>query len=117
MLAGFIGDAALGVACVVAGEAVATAAAGERMKEILAFGQLAEAQIEQAGAMTIDEHDAEAGKCSQQLGQRLQVEMAIHQKLRAAQLRRQIVLTPKALRASRRIRPWRGRRYLHAVAA
>ncbi len=34
--------------------------------------------------MTIDQHDAEAGKCSQQLGERLQVKMAIHQKLRAA---------------------------------
>ena len=35
MLAGFVGDAALGVASVIAGEAIATAAAGKRMEKIL----------------------------------------------------------------------------------
>ena len=47
------------------------------MKKSLAFRQLAEAQVEHSGAMTIDEDDAKAGKLSQQLGERLQMEMAI----------------------------------------
>jgi hypothetical protein len=48
------------------------------MKESFPLGQFAETQIEEAGAMTIDEHDAEAGKRSEQLGQGLQVEVPIH---------------------------------------
>src|SRR5271155_1081599 len=68
------------------------------MKKIHAFGKFAQTQIEQARAMTIDQHDAEAGKCSQQLGQRFQVEMAVHLKLGSGQLGRQIILAPEALR-------------------
>ena len=68
------------------------------MKESFAFGEFAQSQIEEAGAMAINQHDAEAGKCSQQLSQGFQVEMAIHQKLRAGQLRRQIILAPETLR-------------------
>src|SRR5271167_1607797 len=48
--------------------------------------------------MTIDQHDAKAGKCSQQLSQGFQVEMAVHLKLGAGQLRRKIILAPEALR-------------------
>jgi hypothetical protein len=48
------------------------------MKEVHAFGEFAEAQIEEASAVTIDEDDAEAGKRSEQLGKRLKVEMAVH---------------------------------------
>jgi hypothetical protein len=70
------------------------------MKEIHTLGEFAEAQIEEACAMTIDEHDAKAGKCSQQLGERLQVEMTVHRELRGAELRRQIVLAPEALRGA-----------------
>lgn len=69
MMAGLILDATLGVASIVAGEAIPAAPAGEGMKEAFAFDQLAEAQIEQAGAVTIDQHDAQAGKSSQELGQ------------------------------------------------
>ena len=98
MLAGLIGDAAFGVASVIAGKAVAATTAGQRMKESFAFSEFAQSQIEETGAMTIDQHDAEAGKYSQQLSQGFQVEMAIHEKLRAGQLRRQIVLAPEVLR-------------------
>src|ERR1700683_4257431 len=78
MVEGIVGDAALGVASIVASEAVAAAAAGQGMEEIHALTEFAEAQIEQARAMTIEEDDAEAGKCPEQLGEGLQVEMAIH---------------------------------------
>jgi len=48
MVEGVVGDAALGVAGIVAAEAVATAAAGQGMKEIHTFGEFAEAPIEQS---------------------------------------------------------------------
>src|ERR1035438_4585920 len=100
MVEGIVGDAALGVACVVASEAIATAAAGQGVKEIHTLAEFAEAQIEEAGAMTIDQHDAEAGKRSEQLGERPEVEMPIDRELRAAELCRQIVLTPETLRGA-----------------
>jgi len=68
------------------------------MKEVHTFVEFAEAQLEEAGAMTVDQHDSEDGKRSQQLRQRLQVEMAINREFRAAELRGQIVLAPEALR-------------------
>src|SRR5216684_2013915 len=98
MLASFVGDAAFGVACVVAHESVAASAANKRMKEVHALVEFAAAQLEETRAMTIDQHDAEAGKRSQQLSQRLQVEMAIDGKFGAAELGGQIVLAPEALR-------------------
>ena len=75
------------------------------MKEIHTFGEFSQTQIEQTGAMTIDQDDAETGKCSEQLGEGLQLEMPIHHELRAAQLRRQIVLAPEALRRAGEDRP------------
>jgi hypothetical protein len=84
MLAGLIGDAAFGVASIVTGEAVPTSAAGKGMKESFALVQLAQAQIEHASAMTIHEDDAKTGECSQQLRDRLQMEMAIDKELRPA---------------------------------
>jgi hypothetical protein len=88
MLARLFGNMALGVACVITGEAIAAAATGKRMKEIHALGEFAETQIEEAGATAIGQKDAEAGKRSQKLAERLKVEMAVDQKLRAAEVRR-----------------------------
>src|SRR5437764_9968354 len=98
MLAGFVGDAAFGVACVVAHESVTAAAAGERMKEIQTFAEFAEAQIEEAGAMTIHQNDAEAGQSSEQLSEGLEMEMPIDGEFGGAEARGQIVLAPEALR-------------------
>ena len=50
--------------------------------------------------MTISQHDAQAGECSQQLCEGLEVEMPVDEKLRAAELRGQIVLAPEALRGA-----------------
>ena len=89
------------------------------MKEVLTLAQLAQTQIEEPGSMAVDQHDAETGKRSQQLGERFQMEMAVHGELRAAELRGQIVFAPDNLARSRRIPPWRGhrvaRRYLQIM--
>jgi hypothetical protein len=69
MLPGFIGCASFGVPAIVAGEAIAATAAGEGVKKSFAFVQLAKAKIEQAGALTIDQRDAQAGERSLQLRQ------------------------------------------------
>jgi hypothetical protein len=98
VVAGFVGDAALGVAGVVAGEAIAAAAAGCGMEEAFALGEFAEAEIEEARAMAIDQHDAEAGEGSQQVGERLQVKVAVDEELSAAELRGQVVFAPEVLR-------------------
>jgi len=68
------------------------------MKEALALGEFAEAQIEQAGAMAIDQYDAEAGKGSQQMSEGLEMKVTIDKKLGTAELRRQIILAPEILR-------------------
>jgi hypothetical protein len=54
-------------------------------------------KIEETGAMAIKQHYAEAGECSQQLGQRLEIKMAAYEKLRAAGLGGKIVLAPEVL--------------------
>jgi hypothetical protein len=41
------------------------------MNEIHALAEFAEAEIEQARAMAVEQYDAEAGKCSEQLGEGL----------------------------------------------
>ncbi len=71
MMEGVVGDAALGVAGIVGSEASAAAAAGKGMNEIHALAEFAEAEIEQARAMAVEQYDAEAGKCSEQLGEGL----------------------------------------------
>ena len=98
VLAGLIGDAPLGVTSVIAGEAIAAAAAGERLEESLTLGQFAETQIEQTSTMTVEQHDSETRKGSQQAGQRLEVEMAVDEKLSARELGGQIIFAPEALR-------------------
>ena len=70
VVAGFVFDAALGMAAVVSGITVAAALAGERLKQALALGQFAEAKIEDAGPVTVDQHDAQPRKRAQQVGQR-----------------------------------------------
>src|SRR3984885_5850353 len=112
MLAGFIGDAALGMASVVTGETITAATAGEWMKESLQFVKFAETQLKQASPVTIDQDHAQAGRRSQQVGQRLQMEMPIHEQLRAAELRGQVILAPKALRGA-----GEDRLGMHTVAA
>src|SRR5580692_2658956 len=100
MLARFIGDSPLGMASVVTGETITAAAAGEGMKKSLQLVKFAETQLKQTSPVTIDQDHAQAGRRSQQVGQRLQMEMPIHQQLRATQLRGQIILAPKALRGA-----------------
>jgi len=62
MLAGLVGDAALGMASVISGEPIAAASPGEGMKKSFALGQFAKTKIEQTGAMTIHKNDAQAGE-------------------------------------------------------
>src|ERR1039458_10061954 len=90
-------EAAFGVPTIISGEAVAAAAAGKWMKKSFAFGQFAQAQVEQATPLAVDENDAQAGECSQQLGQGFQIEMPVQQKLCAAELGRKIILTTEDL--------------------
>jgi hypothetical protein len=59
MLADFIFDAALGVAALVSGEPVAAPSAGQRMEEVLAFGEFAKAKIEDAGAMSVQKNNGQ----------------------------------------------------------
>ena len=47
--------------------------------------------------MAIEQHNPQTGECSQQAGDRFEMKMAIHEELRVAELRRQILLAPKAL--------------------
>src|ERR1700687_3554714 len=112
MLAGFIGEVALAMASVVTGETITAATAGEGMKESLQFVKFAEAQLKQSSPVTIDQDHAQAGRRSQQVCQRLQMEMPIHEQLRATQLRGQIILAPKALRGA-----GEDRLGMHTVAA
>jgi hypothetical protein len=86
VLAGLIFDAALCVAAIVSRKPVAAAAAGKRMKETFALGQLAKAKIEKAGAMAIDQNNSQIRKCPEQLCDGLQMKMAIDYELRLAQL-------------------------------
>src|ERR1700683_5410335 len=70
MLARFIRDPALGMASVITREAVAASATRERMRKSLPFVEFAQTQIEQAGAMAIHQHHAQARKRAQQVCKR-----------------------------------------------
>src|ERR1700678_2244682 len=99
MLPRLIGDSAFGVPSIVAREAVAAAAAArKRMKKSLALVQLAQAQVKQPCPLAIHENNSEAGECSQQVRQRLEMKVPVNQKLRPSQLRGKIILAPKTLR-------------------
>ena len=101
MLAYLVGHAALGVASVISSEAIASATTGKRMKKSFPFVQLAETQVEQARPVAIHQDHPQAREGPEQPGQRFQMEMPIDQKLRAAELWRQIILAPKALCGAR----------------
>src|ERR1700722_3093238 len=91
MLADFVIYAALRAAAVVT---VAASLTRKRLEQILAFGQLAQAQVEDASPLTIYQHDSQARQCAQQMSQRLEMKVTIHEKLRARQSRRQVKFTP-----------------------
>src|SRR5271167_3782403 len=102
MLASLVLDPALGVASVVAGKSVAATSAGDGMEQVFALGQLAEAKIENAGPVAVDQHHAEQRKRAQKVGDRLEVEMAVHKKLGARQAGGQIIFAPDVLGGARK---------------
>src|SRR5580704_985068 len=69
MLAGFIFDAALGMAAIVAGESVAASAARQGMKQVFTFGQFAQTKIENPGTMAIDQHNSKQRRRTQEMSQ------------------------------------------------
>ena len=97
VLASFVFNPALGVASVIAGVAIAAAAARQRMEQVVALGQLAQAKIEDAGAMPVDQHHTQQRRRAQQVGQGLEVEMAVDEKLRAGKAGGQLIFAPDVL--------------------
>src|SRR5580658_2535572 len=97
MLADFIVDTALGMAAVVSGITVTAAFAREWLKQTFAFDQFSQAKIEHASPVPVDQYDAQAWECAQQMGQRLQMKMPVDDQLRARQLRGQIIFPPEVL--------------------
>ena len=100
MLAGLVFHAALGMASVVAGIAVTAAFARQRLEQVFALGQLAEAKIEDAGAVPVDQHDAQQRRGAEQMSNRFEMKMAIHEELRTRKAGGQIVFAPEVLRGA-----------------
>ena len=59
VLAHFIFDAALSVTALVASEPIAPPTAGQRMEQVLAFGEFAQAKIEDSGAMFVQKDNGQ----------------------------------------------------------
>src|SRR4029077_20752807 len=59
MLAHFIFDPALSMPALISGETIAASSAWQRMEEVLAFGKLAKAKIEDAGAMSVQKNNGQ----------------------------------------------------------
>jgi hypothetical protein len=97
MLADFVVDPALRMATIVAGIAVAASLAGKTLKQTFAFGQFAKPEIKNASLVTIDKDNADPRKRSQHVSQRLEMEMAVHEHLRARQGWGQFIFVPYIL--------------------
>ena len=69
------------------------------MKQIAAFFQFIDAQVEEASTLAIDQGDTQHGLGAEQRSQRLQVEAPVHEQLRCGQIRGQIKLAPQFFRA------------------
>src|SRR5713101_6981749 len=91
----FVFHAALRVTAFVSAETVTAAPARQRVEESFALLQFIQAQIEKAGLMAIHKCYPQMGLHAQQYGQRLQMETAIDEELRARQLRGQVKLAPE----------------------
>jgi hypothetical protein len=94
MLASFVFDAALGVPSVIARIAVAAATPRQGMKQIVEFRQFAEAKIEDASAMAVDQNYTQQWRSSEKVSQGLEVKVAVDEELRASQRRGQFVFVP-----------------------
>ncbi len=97
MLAGLVFHAALGVASVIAGISVTAALAGQGVEQIFALGQFAEAKIEDAGAVPVDQHNAQQRGRAQKVGNRFEMKMAVQEKLRTRKAGGQIIFAPEAV--------------------
>ena len=100
VLASLVFDAALGMTSVIAGISIAPALARKRMEQVFALGQFAQAKIEDAGPVPVDQHHAQQRGCAQQVRDRLEMEMAVDEKLRSRQVGGQIVFPPDVLRGT-----------------
>src|ERR1700674_438286 len=83
-------DAALGMAAVVSGVTIAAALTSRRRAEHpFTLFQFIQPEIEEASLLAIHQHHPKMGLCAQEQGQRLQMELAVHEKLSSRQLRSQ----------------------------
>src|SRR5579859_769793 len=97
MLPGFVLDTPLRMATVISGEAITAAAARERVEKVVALSQFPKPKIENAGAMAVYQHHSQQRRSSQQMRDRLQMEMPVHKKLGAGQRGGQLILAPEVL--------------------
>jgi hypothetical protein len=97
MLTSLVFHAALGVASVIAGISVTAAFARQRLEQVFAFRQFAEAKIEDAGPVPVDEHNAQQRRGTQQMGNRFEMKMAVDEELRTGEAGGQIILPPEVL--------------------
>src|ERR1700674_2964692 len=87
---GFVVDAALGMASVVSGVTIAAALTSRgRAEHPFTLFQFIQPEIEEASLLAIHQHHPKMGLCAQEQGQRLQMELAVHEKLSSRQLRSQ----------------------------
>src|SRR5579864_6758054 len=101
MLTGFVLDTPLGMAAVIPGETVAAAAPRERVEKVIALGQFPKPEIENPCAMAVYQHHSQQRRSSQQMRDRLQMEMPVHKKLGAGQRGGQLILAPQVLTGAR----------------
>src|SRR5580765_7531301 len=81
MLPSFVFDPSLGMASVISGESITSSPAGQRMEQVFPLSQFAQAQIEDARPVAVDEHDAQQRGSTQKVGNRPKMKMAIDEKL------------------------------------
>src|SRR5580704_8823007 len=98
---GFVVDATLGMAAVVSGVTVAAAlTSGRSAKLSFTLFELIQPEIEEPRLLAIDKCDPKTRLGTKQQGQRLQMELAVHEELGSGQLRRQIELAPEIAAAA-----------------
>src|SRR5579872_3332933 len=101
MVQGFVVDAALGMAAVVSGKAVAASMSNWRRAEhAFPLFEFIQTEIEEAGLLAIHERDRKTRMRPEKQGQRFQMELAVDEQLRSRQLRRQIELAPEIAAAA-----------------
>src|SRR5579863_9377095 len=98
---GFVVDAALRMPAVVSCVTVAAAlTAGRRAEHPVTLFEFIQPEIEEPRLLAIDKCDPKTRLSAKQQSQRLQMELAVHEKLGSGQLRRQIELAPEIAAAA-----------------